>query len=58
MPIVNLVYKIKKAKNKISGVVDRLKMANKINIKRFLKSLPSSKYVTPPLHSYYLKSGE
>jgi len=35
MPIVNLVYKIKKAKNEKSGVVDGLKMANKINIKSF-----------------------
>ena len=55
MKILNLVYKIKKAKPEKSGVVDRLKMAY-ISIKRFLKPLHSCKYVNP-LHSYYLKNG-
>jgi len=52
----HLVYKIKNPKTEKSCVVDRLKMAyNYLNKKRFIKSLPSCKYVNP-LGSSYLKS--
>ena len=52
MKIINLVHKIKKAKTEQSCAVDRLKMA--YIKKRFIKSLPSFKYVNP-LQKSYLK---
>ena len=51
MKIVNLVYKIKKAKTEKSCAVDRLKMAF-IKKKKVLKYLPSCKYVNPLQKSY------
>jgi len=55
MKMFDLVYKIKKAKTEKSCAVDRLKMA--YIKKRFIKSLPSCKYVNP-LQRSYLKGNE
>jgi len=53
MIIFNLVYKVKKAKPEKSCPGDRLKMA--YIKKRFIKYLPSCKYVNP-LHRSHLKN--
>jgi len=50
MKMFNLAYKIKTAKTEKSCAVDRLKMA--YIKKRFIKSLPSCKYVNPIQRSY------
>jgi len=47
MKFFNLVYKNKNPKPEKSCAVDRLKMANIEIIKRFIKYLPSCKYVNP-----------
>jgi len=52
MKMFNLVYKIKNPKTVKSCAVDRLKMALYLNKKRFIKSLPSCKYVNPLGRSY------
>jgi len=51
MKIFNFVYKIKNPKTEKSCAVDRLKMAY-IETKRFIKSLPSCKYVNSLGRSY------
>ena len=54
MKIFNLVYKIKNPKTEKSCAVNRLKMPYSVylNRKRFIKSLPSCKYVNPLGWSY------
>jgi len=48
----NLVYKIKNPKTEKSCAVDCLKMAFITIRKKFIKSLPSCKYVNPLGRSY------
>ena len=52
MKIFNLVYKIKNPITEKSYAVDRLKMRYIKIKKRFIKSLPSCKYVNPLGWSY------